>query len=201
MCDVNTKKWNINKDTAGVSGFTLIELMLSMVMSLIILAGIVSVFISDSRTHLAVVSKAELLGDVGLASSIIKSELRQAQNVCWLPVSKILVYQPLDSTAVISAAACTVPPPGAASQNGAFKLVAAGAGGCTTSSTPCICWDRPLNGQGCQEMLRNILPLTGLDASQSAVNKVWSVVVTGTYINQGHNLTSAESIFKVWARN
>ena len=200
MCDLNTKKWNMNKDTAGGRGFTLVELMVSMVMALIILAGIVSVFVSDSRTHLAVVSKAELLGDIELASSIMKSELRQSQNVCWLPVSKILVYQPLDSTTVISAGACTVPA-GAASQNGAFKLIAAGAGGCSTSSTPCICWDQPNKGGGCQEMLRNILPLTGLDASQSAVNKVWSVVVTGTYINQSHNLISAESVFKVWARN
>ena len=200
MCDVNTKKWNMNKGTVGVRGFTLIELMVSMVMSLIILAGIVSVFISDSRTHLTVVSKAELLGDVGLASSIIKSELRQSQNVCWLPVSKILVYQPLDSTTVISAGTCTVPA-GATSQNGAFKLIAAGAGGCSTSSTPCICWDQPNKGGGCQEMLRNILPLTGLAVSQGALNKVWSVTLTGTYMNQSHNLTSAKSIFKVWARN
>jgi len=200
MCHVNIKARNANKDAESVRGFTLIELMVSMVMSLIILAGIVSVFISDSRTHLAVVSKAELLGDVGLASSIIKSELRQSQNICWLPVSKILVYQPLDSTTVVSAATCTVPT-GVASQNGAFKLVAAGAGGCGTSGTPCICWDRPNKGGGCQEMLRNILLLTGLDASQGAVNKVWSVTLTGTYMDQGHNLTSTQSLFKVWARN
>jgi len=200
MCEVNAKKRNMNKDTEGVRGFTLIELMVSMVMSLIILAGIVSVFISDSRTHLTAVSKAELLGDIGLAASIIKGELRQAKNICWLPVSKILVYQPLDSASVISAAACTVPT-GASSPNGAFKLVAAGAGGCTTSSTPCICWDRPNKGGGCQEMLRNILPSTGLDASQGALNKVWSVTLTGTYMNQSHNLTNAQSIFKVWPRN
>jgi len=201
MCHANIKTRIANKNVESVRGFTLIELMVSMVMSLIILAGIISVFISDSRTHLAVVSKAELLADVGLASSIIKSELRQSQNICWLPASKILVYQPLDSTTVVSAAACAVPPAGVASQNGAFKLVAAGAGGCSTSSTPCVCWDRPNQGGGCQEMLRNVLPLTGLDASQGVVNKVWSVTLTGTYMNQSHNLISTQSLFKVWARN
>ncbi len=199
MCCANVKARVFRQDPKCTSGFTLIELMVAMAISLIILAGIVSVFVSNSRAHLAVVSKAELMGDMGLAASIIKSELRQSKNICWLPTSKILVYQPLDSNANVGPGlACTVPT--GSMMNGAFKWVAAGSGGCSTSSTPCICWDRPNDGTGCQELLRNILPLTGLDASQDPY-AVWSVILTGTYTDSSHNVANTQSVFKVWARN
>jgi prepilin-type N-terminal cleavage/methylation domain-containing protein len=60
-------------------GFTLIELMVTMGMGLIILAGITTVFTSISSTSSALSSRTERMSDLYLASQIMQSDLRESK--------------------------------------------------------------------------------------------------------------------------
>lgn len=187
-----------NDDTGShmASGFTLIELMVSMAISLIILAGMVGMFISQNHTQSAEINRLAVTGDLNLAVTIIKSELRQAKNVCWNAASMTLAYQPIDSNAAIPAACAII----TNSKNGKFKLISAGAPGCSTSTTPCICWDRPAIGGGCQEVLRHMQLVGGLQASPSA-DGVWDIALTGAFTDADHRTKTATVDFNVWPRN
>jgi len=57
-------------------GFTLIEMMISLTMGLIILAGITTVFTSMNRTSAAVSSRTERMSDLFLISHLMQEELR-----------------------------------------------------------------------------------------------------------------------------
>jgi prepilin-type N-terminal cleavage/methylation domain-containing protein len=59
-------------------GFTLIELMVTMVMGLIILAGITALFISYGKTSTAVSSRTERMGDLYLAMQMMQADLRES---------------------------------------------------------------------------------------------------------------------------
>lgn len=58
------------------NGFTLIEMMVSMVMALILLAGITAVFISNNKAASAVSSRTERMSDLYLASQVMQAGLR-----------------------------------------------------------------------------------------------------------------------------
>lgn len=179
-------------------GFTLIELIVSMAIALIILAGMVGMFISQNRTQSEEINRLEVTGDMNLAAAIMKSELRQAKNVCWDAATKTLAYQPVDSDTVIPAACAIV----ANSKNGKFTLVNAGASGCSTSVTPCICWDRPNVAGGCQEMLRHMQSGTGLQVSNpGVVGGVWGITLKGVFMDSNHLSKTTVVDFNVWPRN
>jgi prepilin-type N-terminal cleavage/methylation domain-containing protein len=73
-------------------GFTLIELMVTMVMGLIILAGITALFISYSKTSTVVSSRTERMGDLYLATQMMQADLRVSAAIAG-PVT-----QPADLT-------------------------------------------------------------------------------------------------------
>ncbi|MDQ6951738.1 MAG: hypothetical protein Q9M26_08745 [Mariprofundales bacterium] len=165
-----------------------------MTIGLIIIAGVVAIFISQNKVQSGEAHRSELLADLQLSSGIIQSELRQAQDV--YSCGNAVVYQPLDST-VATTATCPVTVDAA---NGAFKLIAAGASGCSTSNTGCICWDRPNQGSGCQEMMRNIKASTGLNVTVDAYG-VYTVTITGQFNNAQHSLQDLAMGIHVWPRN
>lgn len=59
-------------------GFTLIELMVSMAMGLILLAGLTSLFVSYNDVGRAVSSRTDRMADLYLASHVMQAELRQS---------------------------------------------------------------------------------------------------------------------------
>lgn len=130
----------LSKQDRGDRGFTLIELMISMVIALVLLAGVTGIFISQNRAANMVMDKTDRLSDLFLASQIMQTALRDAQAICWDGVNNRIVYQPLDSNTVAVTDPCTA---AVDVQNGFFRFDAA-----TATQTAQICWDRPNLGGG-----------------------------------------------------
>jgi len=172
-------------------GFTLIELLITMLIGLIIMAGMTSVFISQTRTASMLKNKTEAMGDLFLASQIMQSELRGAKGICWNSALSTIVYQPIDSTAACGGAA--------SASNGAFEHRPASA----TKPTPYICWTRPNNGSGCQELIRGLPAATGgLNVTPSGLAPViYTVDLKSLFHGQDNQMNNLGLTFKVWARN
>jgi len=175
------------------SGFTLIEMMIGLAMGLVILAGISSVFISQSKVTSAVASRSERMVDLYLASHIMQEELRDSQNICLDVANSRIIYRPLDSTVALG----TCDAVNAA--NGAFEFRAAGG----TKPTPYLCWDRPLKGDACQELIRDLDAANGLISSGAinAVNTVFTITLTADYTNENRQARDMTLTFKAWSRN
>ncbi|MCY0965536.1 PilW family protein [Parathalassolituus penaei] len=72
---VFSDKWSAR---AKQSGFSMIELMISMVISLVLIAGVVSVFQSNKRTYITGDALAEIQENVRIAYDYIAREVRMA---------------------------------------------------------------------------------------------------------------------------
>jgi len=59
-------------------GFTLIEMMVSMAMGLVIIAGLSMLFVSNGKTSSALTSRTALMGDLFLASHLMQSAVRES---------------------------------------------------------------------------------------------------------------------------
>jgi len=180
-------------------GFTLVEVLIAMVIALILLAGVVGIVISQNKAANMISDKTDRLSDLFLASQIMQTELRDAQAICWDGTNNQLVYQPQDSTVAVANPCTTVD-----STHGAFKFVSAGASGCSTSNTPCVCWDRPNQGSGCQELVRDLKDSTGMQVSPTSNTDLKALrTIKLTALSQ--NLTRVDRDvpleFDVWPRN
>ena len=180
------------------TGFTLIEVLITLLVGMVILGGMTSVFIAQTRTSTMLSDKTAAMGDLYLSSQIMQTALRGSKAICWNAASNMLVYQPFDSPTNLTAG-CAAP----AASNGAFKfksvLTAA-------HPTPYICWDRPNDGSGCQELLRNLVPASGLGVTPVGnaspdMRVMRTVVISAQYQGQDHSGKPLELAFKVWPRN
>lgn len=183
--------------TAGdgmMRGFTLVELLVALAIGMVILAGMIGMFIFGSKQVSNANDRMGRAADLHLAASIMEGELRQAQAACWDGANLRLIYRPLDSTSALPSACDSV-----AASHGAFQLRAAGAAGCSSSATACICWDRPNKGGGCQEMLRGVAA-GGFDASEDG-NGVWHVTISTEYHARDGQVKTLREDFRVWPRN
>ncbi len=182
------------KKTDKQDGFTLIELLITMAIGMIIMAGMTAVFISQTRTATMLKHKTEAMGDLFLASQIMQSELRGSKGICWN--ANKLLYQPFDSNVL-----CT----GAVSgKNGSFEFRAPNA----THPTSYVCWNRPNNGSGCQELLRGLPAAGGLAVAIITPAPVvpplpttYVVTLTSKVTGQANQAKTLGLTFKVWARN
>lgn len=179
------------------SGFTLIEVLVSMVIALVLLAGVVGVFISQHKSASMVQDRTDRLSDLFLASQIMQSELRQAQAICWDGTNKKMVYQPLDSGTAISDP-CTG---SVAAANGAFEFRAADA----NSSTSYICWNRAnSDGNFCRVLIQDMKDSTGLQISptgNSDLQALRKVTLTARAKNYERVDQDVSLEFDVWPRN
>jgi len=174
-------------------GFTLVELLITLLVGMIILMGMTAVFVAETRTASMLSDKTAAMGDLYLASQIMQSELRSAKAICW-NAGKIS-YQPFDSG---SAVACGGAVNGA---NGSFELRAVNG---ALHPSPYICWDRPNDGSGCQELLRNLVAGTGLVVTTVApANRatMYTVTISAQYKGQDQRDRPLGLTFKVWPRN
>lgn len=169
-------------------GFTLIELMISMAIGVILLAGISMMFVSDGNMAAAQSSRSERFNDLYLASQIMQSELRQSSAICWDSTNNRIIYQPLDSS--ISLGSCDT----VDSHNGSFEF-----------SSSAICWDKPDDGSGCQELIRNLSSTPqGLQVSPTSntdMSAIRTVILTSLYQNSQQQDQTVDLAFHVWPRN
>jgi hypothetical protein len=140
----------------------------SMVIVMIILAGLYSNVLMQSRVQASQASTVDAVEDLRLASQIMAPQLRLAANLCWDNANSRLIYQPLGATAM-TAAACTA---GTLNYDwGAFQF---SSGSSTTGGT--LCWDVPNkwapspNGlnYGCQQVLRGLNTATGFQVAPTS---------------------------------
>jgi len=179
-------------------GFTLIEILVAMVIALVLLAGVVGVFINQQKSADMILDKTDRLSDLFLASQIMQNALRDAQAICWDGTNKAIVYQPLDSSAIVSD---PCPSTGVNSANGFFRFNAV-----TSSITASICWDRPSDGSGCQELLRDLKDVSGMQISPTSnTNPDLKVLRKITLTARSKKLDRADQDvpleFNVWPRN
>jgi len=174
-------------------GFTLIELMVSMAIGLLILAGLTTMLVSINGASRAIASRSDKVGDLYLASHLMQESLRESKAICWDASKTRIIYQPLDSTVPLDTAACSV----VDKTHGTFEFRLAKSG----KPTPYICWNRPNKGGGCQELIRgmNASSPDGLSASKSAL--IWTITLTASYINESKANKTLSLRFKTWPRN
>jgi prepilin-type N-terminal cleavage/methylation domain-containing protein len=189
---------------ANESGFTLIELMVSMVMGLIIIAGITMMFISYSRTSNAVSLRTERMGDLYLATQIMLADLRESMQVTgpaarpadlaargvslpsgypvtftsglpyWDAVTKTMTYQDQDGS------------------TGIFQY--------QRTSNDRIYWLRPdITVSSFAELIRDLDITNGMTATLAA--NVWTVTLNSSYSDEKHKGKNMTISFKTWPRN
>ncbi|MDQ6974979.1 MAG: prepilin-type N-terminal cleavage/methylation domain-containing protein [Mariprofundaceae bacterium] len=180
-------------------GFTLIELMITLVIGLVLLAGVLSVFIGNTRLSAALADRTERLGDLYTASHIMQTELRRAQSTATsIPAgsTSTITYTPADSTCV-----------------GSFTFRA----NPTTATVHEIAWKRPekVPGPGvppgtCNnntaQLIRDLDPTKGMSISALTSDIYGNPVLLGVdlyslYFNQDHVTKTVSLSFKVWIRN
>ncbi len=189
------------------SGFTLIELMVTMVVAMIVMAGMSSLFVAQTRTAQELNKKSEAMNDLFLAAQIMQSELRGAKAICWQNISannKALRYQPLNSATNLTAA-CSTPPmpaPPAGPPNGVFEVRPKNFNG-NGKPTPYICWRKP-NQARCKEMIRDMKANVGITiapAGNADLRAVRTITLISQYRDKERALKDLSLTFKIWPRN
>ncbi len=199
-------------------GFTLIELMVSMVMGLIVLAGITAVFISYSRTSTALSSRTERMGDLYLATQMMQADLRESVadsapspsfpadlenggrkpvGVCKTPNNKS-VSKPLNYPASFpyypywDANSKTLTYQDQDGNTGVFQY--------QRTSNDRIYWLRP---DPCvykfEELIRDLDTTNGMTVSSAS--GVWTVTLNSAYADEERKGKNMILSFKTWPRN
>jgi len=156
-------------------GFTLIEMMVALIIGLILMAGIYSNFIMQSRVQTMQSDVTERMEDLYLASHIMQGELRVSGSIDIATANEIN-YTDLEGFA------------------GVFRY---------TPADGDICWDSPTAGGGCQELIRNMDTSTGLvrTSSGSGTSTIYTITLNAAYLDNDHNPQTVGLTFKIWPRN
>lgn len=146
---------HVSSNPGREQGFTLVELLVSMVVAMVLLAGLYGNFIMQSRVQNAQSEVVESAEDLRLAAQIMQGELRLAEATCWDAGNSALVYKTLGSPdlSVCNSAAL------ASTAHGFFR-----------DNGGAVCWDRPNDGSGCQELVSNLNAATGLVVTPATNN-------------------------------
>ncbi|HID36768.1 MAG TPA: hypothetical protein EYP39_05255 [Ghiorsea sp.] len=186
-------------------GFTVVEMLVTVGISMFVLAGMSTLFVSQTRTAQALSNKSEVMSDLFLASQIMQGELRGAKAICWDATAKRLRYQPLSSANNLLAA-CGASDPA----NGIFQLRASNN---IDKPTAYVCWDRPDDNTNCQELMREMKENSGLVVTPASnaippsaitpggLQVVRTITLTSEYRDREGNIRDLKLAFKVWPRN
>lgn len=184
-------------------GFTLIELMVSMVMALIVLAGLVLMFVSFSDVERGVASRTERMTDLYLASQIMQAELRQSPST---PLANVLddlavrgisvpANYPTENSDFIS-----LPHWDTASQTLTYQNLEGSAGifQYQRTSDDRVYWLRP-SGTNFQEFIRDLDTVRGVEVAISG--NIVTATLNSSYVNENKEEKTVSLRFKIWARN
>lgn len=170
------------------AGFTLIELMITTVIGMVVLAGVSSMFVSNTRLATSLADRTERLGDLYISSHIMQAALRNAQAsqtvITQGPPLK-LAYTPVDSICV-----------------GYFEYKAAA----SPRTDYIIRWHRPekldgtCNNGNPQELIRNLPASNGMAVVDDGTGLL-SIDLSSNYENPSQETKTVSLSFKVWSRN
>ncbi len=182
-------------DSHVQKGFSLIELMVTMVVALVVLAGMTSLFVSQTQTARVLNLKSDVMADLFLASQIMQTELRNSSKVCWNVADSALRYEPFGSLTVLTTACLSD------QYTGAFSLRPVNA----THPSPWINWKKSGNVQG-QELIRNMQAATGITVIPNVntianMVTVKKIILTSEYVDKDQNIKNIKLSVKVWPRN
>jgi len=216
------KMQEMSQGRNGEAGFTLIEMMISMAMGLVIIAGLSLVFNTNSKISSAITARTERMSDLYLASQLMQAGLRESLRV---PDATTSVLTDLTSRGVSPPVGYPVSDATFASlpywdetsktltyqdldgHVGIFQYQGQG-GTCPNNGDSCIYWLQPLAAgvSGTStfwEFLRDISPTFGMKVTTIASAGVNAINVTlqSTYSNEQHQNSTLSLSFKVWPRN
>jgi len=157
------------------AGFTLIELMVSLLIGMVLMAGIYMNFIMQSKVQTMQADITERMQDLYIASLIMQSQLRTSTAMDTTTANEIQ-YDDVNGNA------------------GIFRY---------TPSAGKICWDIPNNASGCQELIRNLDTSTGLQFSPAATgtDRLYTITLNAAYTDNRGNAQTLGFTFKIWPRN
>jgi len=213
---MGSRKSSMNDPTTQ-AGFTLIEMMISMAMGLILIAGIASIFASMGKTSSVVSEKTERMSDLYLMSQIMQEELRLSRKV-QVVANKVLAN--LAGRGVNIAARI----PGYPATDVLFDVLPywdqstrtltyqnidgdVGIFSYQYNGTDSIYWLRS-DATTFSELSRNMDVSNGMCAlavnnvcSTAAIAGVSSIKLQATYANESHLAKTMSLAFMVWPRN
>jgi prepilin-type N-terminal cleavage/methylation domain-containing protein len=179
-----------------MQGFTLIELMVSMLIASVILLGLYSSFVLQSRVQDEQATQSLAMEDIQIAAQIMQRELKMAQanSIVW--AGNRLQYTDVDGNS------------GSFWYN--FPVTGGGMLGPGT-----ICWDRPAVADntcdGNEELLRGLaagpipngmsVALNNNGTAADSTDDIWTITLTASYLNQAKQIETMPLVFNVWARN
>lgn len=182
-----------------MQGFTLIELMVSMLIASVILLGLYSSFILQSRVQDEQATQSLAMEDIQIAAQIMQRELKMAQanSILWGPQGppgggNRLQYTDVDGN------------------SGSFWYNYAVTGtGLLGPGT--ICWDRPPGDGVCngnEELMRGLATVTGMSVvlnnngtAADSTDDIRTITLTASYLNQAKQVETMPLVFNIWARN
>ncbi len=177
------------------AGFTLIELMITLVIGMVILAGLSSVFVNNSRLSNTLADRTERMGDLYTVSHIMQTELRSAQAA----LTTITQGMPTRITYTPAGSNCPA---------GYFEYRK------KPGVTPAyyeLTWKRPENNDGtcnngtAQQVIRDLDPVNGMVVTALGTNPYANAFLNidlySLYQDQNQAQRTVSLSFKVWSRN
>jgi len=212
---------------SGEQGFTLIEMLISMAMGLILIAGLTSIFIADSNTSRAISSRSERMGDLFLASHLMQEALRESKSAPFTttttPTTTPSILTNLNERSVSlpanypsDAAFTALPYWDATSKTLTYQDLEGNVGifQYQRTSNDRIYWLRPLSAgfsgsSTFQELMRDLDTSIGLKVYDPATNNPVTTAIgggmridlTSAYTNENKQGKTLSLSFTIWPRN
>lgn len=193
------------------NGFTMVEMIIAMAIGLVLMGGIYSNFMLQTKVQNFQSSLTDVTQDLTLVGQVMFQELKSAKAGSLIytvgPPNSVLQYTDKDGNI------------------GSFKYQALAGVGTKYLGKDSLCWQRPLYAR-CEEVMRGlsingpdpdnlsvILPL-GFDVysyalppdptgkpTPSALSNMWVITLTGMYKTTQKTTGLVTHVFKVWQRN
>jgi len=171
-------------------GFTIIELMISLVIAMVLMGFIISSFISMNKTSQSQSSRIQRAEDVRLASQIMERELRMAVAASGINLTATTItYTPLD----IYSGVC---PGGGAREVGVFQY--GNDQDRTIAPRNAIWWKRPGNCNY-DELFRSLSETNGMQTAANGSGA--TITLTANYKNQTREDRPMSITFDALPRN
>jgi len=197
-------------------GFTLIEMLISMSMGLLLIAGITSIFISDNNISRAISSRTERMGDLFLVSHLMQEALRESliqpdpANSILTDLTNRGVSLPTGYPSDITFT--DLPYWDASSQTLTYQNLDGNVGifQYQRTSNDRIYWLRPAsNITNFQELIRDLDPDNGMLVHNPLTNSAFTtnpwggmkVILTSAYMNENRKHLTLSLSLMAWPRN
>jgi len=184
-------------------GFTLIEMLISMALAMILLAGMGMLFTRNTRLATAEADRTARMGDLYLASMIIQQEIRTSRKLTNPPYPSDLTARGVSLPANYPASFSSLPYWDANSKTLTYQDMDGNTGifQYQRSAGDRIYWLRADAGTGTfQELIRDLDTTSGMTTTVSPAG-VWSIKLTASYKNNTGLQQTMSLAFKVWPRN